>query len=106
MSYELVRKFKHKKAIVFNHRAEFMWSAFLIGMENLLMDFLAAPEFAHRLLDKVLEVNIAVARNAIRAGADVSNSGMITPAHRVPCVAPCVQRVHAAAAQENGGCYP
>jgi hypothetical protein len=59
---ELVRKFKFKKAIVFRHRAAFMWSAFLNGMDNLLMNFLTAPEFAHRLLDKVLEVNIKVAR--------------------------------------------
>jgi uroporphyrinogen decarboxylase len=72
---DLVRRFKYKRAIVFNCRAEFMWSAFLVGMENLLLDFLAAPEFAHRLLDKVLEVTIAVATNAVRAGADVIQLG-------------------------------
>jgi len=68
---ELVHKFKFKKAIVFRHRAAFMWSAFLNGMENLLMNFLTAPAFVHRLMDKVLEVNIRIARSAIRAGADV-----------------------------------
>jgi uroporphyrinogen decarboxylase len=48
-----------------------MWSAFLNGLEDLLMNFLSAPSFAHRLLDKVLEVNIRVGRKAIRAGADI-----------------------------------
>src|ERR1019366_5778936 len=62
---ELVDRFKFKKAIVFRHRAAFMWSAFLNGLEDLLMNFLCAPSFAHRLLDKVLEVNIRVGRRAI-----------------------------------------
>ena len=68
---QLVKIFKHTKAIVFRHRAAFMWSAFLNGMDNLLMNFLCAPAFAQRLLDRVLEVNIRVARRAVQAGADV-----------------------------------
>ena len=48
-----------------------MHSAFVRGFNDLLADFLTAPEFAHRLMDKVLEVNIQVARNALRAGADI-----------------------------------
>jgi len=68
---DLVKRFKFKKAIVYRHRAAFMWSAFLNGMDNLLMNFLTAPTFAHQLLDRVLEVNIKIARMAIRVGADV-----------------------------------
>jgi uroporphyrinogen decarboxylase len=68
---ELVARFKGKKAIFFRHRASFMWSVFLNGFENLLTNFLIEPEFAHRLMDTVLEVTLRVARNAIRAGADV-----------------------------------
>jgi len=67
---ELVDKFKHRKAIIFHQRAAFMWSAYVAGLENLLAQFLLAPDFAHELLDKVLEANIQVARNAVRAGAD------------------------------------
>ena len=67
----LVARFKGKKAIFFRHRAAFMWSVFLNGFENLLMNFLLEPEFAHRLMDTVLDVTIRIARNAIRAGADV-----------------------------------
>jgi uroporphyrinogen decarboxylase len=67
---ELVARYKGKKAIFFRHRAAFMWSVFLHGFENLLMDFLVEPEFAHRLMDTVLDVTLRIARNAIRAGAD------------------------------------
>ena len=37
---QLVARFKGKKAIFFRHRAAFMWSVFLNGFENLLMNFL------------------------------------------------------------------
>ncbi|MBI4164386.1 MAG: hypothetical protein HY508_01480 [Acidobacteria bacterium] len=67
---ELVWRFKGKRAIVFRHRAAFMWSVFLRGFENLLMDFLLDPEFAHELMEKVLAMSLRVARNAVRAGAD------------------------------------
>jgi len=68
---ELVARFKGTKAIFFRHRAAFMWSVFLNGFENLLTNFLVEPEFAHRLMDTVLEVTLRIARNAVRAGADV-----------------------------------
>jgi len=68
---ELVRRYKGRRAIAFRHRAAFMWSAYLTGLDNLLVYFLAEPELANAVLDKVLECNIRVARNAIRAGADI-----------------------------------
>ncbi len=68
--HDLVRRFKGRKAIIYADRACFMWSVFLNGMDNLLTSFLTEPEFAHALLDMVLDVSIQVARNALRAGAD------------------------------------
>jgi len=68
---ELVARFKHRKAIFFIQRAAFMWSVFLNGFDNLLMNFLLQPELAHQLMDMVLNVSIPIARNAIRAGADI-----------------------------------
>jgi uroporphyrinogen decarboxylase len=68
---EVVERFKNKKAIFFLQRVAFMWSAFLNGIDNLLMNFLLEPQFAHDLLDTVLAVNMMIARNALRAGADV-----------------------------------
>jgi uroporphyrinogen decarboxylase len=68
---ELVKRFKRERAIIFVQRASFMHSVALRGFEQLLTDFLLEPDLAHALLDEVLEANIRVARNAIRAGADV-----------------------------------
>jgi uroporphyrinogen decarboxylase len=68
---ELVKRFKNKKAIVFLQRAAFMHSVSLRGFEDLLVDFLAEPEFACDVMDVVLETNMRLARNAVRAGADI-----------------------------------
>ena len=99
---ELVARFKGKKAIFFRHRAAFMWSVFLNGFENLLANFLLQPEFAHRLMDMVLEANIRVARNAVRAGADAiaiaddyagNDSPFFSPAAFREFVLPRLQRM-------------
>jgi len=66
----LVERFKGQRAIFFHHRAAFMWSVYLNNIENLLMNLLIEPEFAHALLDRVVEINIHIIRNAIRIGAD------------------------------------
>lgn len=68
---ELVKKYKGQKAIIFHQREAFLWSTYLVGMENLLTYFIEEPEFAKELLDKVLDANIRLARNAIREGADI-----------------------------------
>jgi len=67
----LVARFKGRRAIMFHHRAAFMWSAYLNNIDHLLMNFLAEPEFAHALLDRVCAVNTRIIRNAVRRGADV-----------------------------------
>lgn len=67
----VVERYKGKRAILFHHRAAFMWSAYLMGIDNLLLAMIAEPEFAETLMDKVLEANMRVVRNAIRAGAEV-----------------------------------
>ena len=103
----LVERYKGKKAITFHHRAAFMWSAYLAGLDHLLLCFVDDPEFAHRLMDVVLEANIVVARRAVRAGADVVILGddyahnwapMMSPAHFDEFIAPrlarCVDAVH------------
>lgn len=85
---ELVHRFKGKKAIVFHHRAAFMWSAYLNGIDNLLLNFLNAPDFVHDLLDKVLEINEKIIRNAIRAGADVIVLGDDYASNNGPLMSP------------------
>ena len=68
---DLVRRYKGRRAIFFHQRAAFMWSAYLNDLDNLLANMLVEPEFAGALLDMVLEVHIAIARRAVRAGAEV-----------------------------------
>ena len=68
---DLVERYKGKRAICFHHRAAFMWSAYLCGMDNLLADMLVNREKAEIVMDKVLEANRELVRNAIRAGAEV-----------------------------------
>jgi uroporphyrinogen decarboxylase len=108
---ELVTRFKGKRAILFRHRAAFMWSVFLRGFENLLMDFLLEPEFAHELMDKVLGMSLRVARNAIRAGADAiviaddyaGNQGpFFSPAVAREFVIPRLKRMVDAIHEEGG----
>jgi uroporphyrinogen decarboxylase len=87
---ELVARFKKKKAIIFFHRIGFILSSHLNGLENLLMNLLAAPEFAHQLLDKVLETNMRIARRAIRTGADIIVLGDDYAGNTAPLVSPAV----------------
>lgn len=87
---ELVHRYKGKKAIVFHQRAAFMWSVYLNGMENLLMNFLTEPEFAHQLMDKVLAVNLKIARNALSAGADIIILGDDYAGNNGPLFSPAV----------------
>jgi uroporphyrinogen decarboxylase len=110
---DLVARYKGRKAVMVHHRAAFMWSAYLTGLDNLLMYFLADPDFAHALMDMVLEVNIAVARRAVRAGADVVFLGddyahnlapMMSPAHFREFVQPSLQRMVAAIHEEGALC--
>lgn len=72
---EMVKRYKGKRAIFFYQRAAFMWSAYLHGIDNLLADMLIEPKFVEALMDMVLEVFIAVARRAVREGADVISLG-------------------------------
>lgn len=108
---ELVARFKGKRAIVFRHRAAFMWSVFLRGFENLLMDFLLDPTFAHELMEKVLTMSLRVARNAVRAGADAiviaddyaGNQGpFFSPAIAREFVIPRLKRMVDAIHEEGG----
>jgi len=98
----LAARFKHRKAIVFLQRAAFMHSASLRGFDNLLADFIEDPEFAHELMDRVLEANIRLARNAVRAGADIivladdyagNKTTFFSPAHFEEFVRPPLKRM-------------
>ncbi|HOX05617.1 MAG TPA: uroporphyrinogen decarboxylase family protein [Planctomycetota bacterium] len=120
---ELVRRYQGRRAICFHHRAAFMWSAYLLGMEEILAGFLVEPALVALVMDKVLEANIAVVRRAIRAGAEVivlgddyaHNGGpMMSPAVFGEFIAPRLARMIAAIHEEgalvikhsDGNLYP
>ncbi|MBN1418558.1 MAG: hypothetical protein JXP34_07250 [Planctomycetes bacterium] len=84
----IVARFRGRRAIIFHQRAAFMWAAYLAGLERLLESFLIDPEFAGALLDMVLEVNMAIARRAIRAGAEAIVLGDDYAYNRGPFMAP------------------
>jgi uroporphyrinogen decarboxylase len=86
----VVERFCGRRAICFHHRAAFMWSAYLMGMEDLLVALLTEPDLATTVLDKVLEANMAVVRRAIRAGAQVIILGDDYAANAGPLFSPDV----------------
>jgi uroporphyrinogen decarboxylase len=85
---DLVRRYKSRRAICFHHRAAFMWSAYLMDIDNLLVALLAEPELAELVMDKVLEANMGVVRNAIRAGAEVIVLGDDYAHNHAPMMSP------------------
>ncbi len=85
---ELVERYKGEKAVVLHHRAAFMWSAYVAGLDRLLYTFAADPDFAHVLMDKVLEANIAMVRRAVRAGVDIVMLGDDYAHNTAPMMSP------------------
>ena len=88
----LVRRYQGRRAILFHHRAAFMWSCYLMGIDNLLMNFLAAPDVVEIVLDKVLACNLRIVRRAIRAGAEVIILGDDYAGNHGPMMSPAVFR--------------
>jgi uroporphyrinogen decarboxylase len=120
---ELVERYKGKRAICFHHRAAFMWSAYLMGLDTLLMNFLAEPALVSLVMDKVLRCNLRIVQRAIRAGAEViilgddyaGNSGpMMSPAlfrqFVLPPLREMITMIHAEGAlcikHSDGDLYP
>lgn len=110
---DLVERYQGKRAICFHHRAAFMWSAYLMGMDTLLADLLIDPETAAIVLDKVLAANMGVVRNAIRAGAEVivlgddyahNHGPMMSPAIFESFIAPRLRRMVALIRDEGAFC--
>ena len=109
---ELVDVADGRIAINFHGRVAFMWSVYLMGMDNLLMAMALEPEFVHELFCRVADINIKVLQNAVKAGADTvslgddycSNQGpLMSPAMFREFILPHLQRaidsVHAAGAK-------
>ncbi len=70
-----VKRFKGERAIVFLSHDAFEFSHYLHGMENLLIDYLVNPEFAHRLARMAIDYKKRVMARAIDEGADIALTG-------------------------------
>ena len=87
---ELVQRYKGRRAIFFHHRAAFMWAAYLMGIDAILMNMLAEPETVEIVMDKVLACNMAIVRRAIRTGAEVITLGDDYASNLGPMMSPAV----------------
>ncbi len=85
---ELVQRFGGRRAIIFHLRTAFMDSAYLMGLDKMLMNFLLDAEFVNAVMDVVLATNMRIVRNAIRAGADVILVGDDYAANEAPLMSP------------------
>lgn len=108
---EVIARFKGKKAIFWNARDGFVNPANLRGMENLLLDYVQNPTFAHEVTELCAGYEIAVARRAIKAGADFVMLGddyayktgpLMSPTHFRQFIFPILKRA-AEAIHEAGG---
>lgn len=68
------------------HIFETAW--YMRGMENLLVDFLANPELAEALLDRITSLNVAVATGYARAGVDMIRLGDDVGSQRAMLMSP------------------
>lgn len=68
---QVVARYRGRRVVYFHHRVDFMWAVYVMGMENLLASFYTDPELAHEVLERVARTNIAIARRAVRLGADI-----------------------------------
>jgi uroporphyrinogen decarboxylase len=89
---ETVKKYKGEMAITFHHRAAFMWSAYLMGLDYLLMSLYVDPDLVEAVMDMVLEINIAIVRRAIREGAEVILLGDDYATNTGPLMSPVMFR--------------
>lgn len=87
-----VKRFKGEKAIVFLSHDAFEFSHYLHGMDNLLVDYLVNPEFAHRLGRMVIDYKKRVMARAIDEGADIALTGDDYAYRTAPIMSPDVFR--------------
>ena len=66
-----LERFKGRRAVIWRGHDGFSAATDLRGMENLMMDYVLSPDFAHRVMEVCNEFNTKVAVEAVRRGVDV-----------------------------------
>jgi uroporphyrinogen decarboxylase len=98
----VVQSFKGEKAIIFALRDSFSRPRRLMGMENLLINYILDPDFVLDVVEMAVKYNLKLLVKAIEEGADIiitsddyaSNSGtMMSPAHFEKFVLPGLDKM-------------
>jgi uroporphyrinogen decarboxylase len=111
---EYVRRFKGQRAIVWHQREAFMTTALLSGLQRFLEMMYDDPDLVQRMVDMVVDVHVALARRAVRAGADIVSLGddyawrtgpLMSPAQFRRFFLPGITRVVRAVHEEGALCF-
>jgi uroporphyrinogen decarboxylase len=111
---EYVQKFKGQRAIVWHQREAFMTTALLSGLQRFLEMMYDDPELVRKMVDTVVEVHVALARRAVRAGADIVSLGddyawrtgpLMSPAQFRQFFLPGITRVVQAVHEDGALCF-
>ncbi|MCJ7690091.1 MAG: hypothetical protein MUO60_12315 [Clostridiaceae bacterium] len=87
---EIVEVFKNEKAIIFSISDAFSRPRKLIGMENLLLNYISNPDFINELVNISLEYTYKLIEEANKIGVDIfvsgddyadKNSSLMSPKH-------------------------
>jgi uroporphyrinogen decarboxylase len=84
----IVKKYKGKLAIGVHLNDVFSVPRYLMGFENLMLAFADQPELVRRLIDLSVEVNLEMARECARRGADFVFTGDDYASAERPFVSP------------------
>lgn len=67
----VVAKYKSAKMVAYDLRCCLLWATEMLGFETFMINFMEEPERVGALLNRIADVNIALARNAVWHGADI-----------------------------------
>jgi uroporphyrinogen decarboxylase len=111
---ELVRRFKGERAINWLQREAFMTPALLSGLQRFLVMLYDEPKLVRGMVEMVVEVHVALARRAVRAGADIVTLGddyawgsgpMMSPSAFKEFFLPGIKQVVQAVHEEGALCF-
>jgi len=99
---DLVQRFKGEKAIIWENRDVMSNPRYLRGTENLFLDYIENPKFAHEITEMAFSYEMEVVKKAIKAGAEIVMLGddyaynqgpMISPKHFRKFVLPGLKKM-------------
>jgi len=108
---DFVKRYKGKKAVAYAMRAGFLWASALMSMEDMLIAMYEDEDFIDALFDRIFDEQTKIARNAVRAGADLvfetddyayNRGPLISPAMFERFISPRLKKLVDAVHDEGG----